>query len=315
MTPRTPSTTLTAVNEHAEEYLAHLAAQGRSAHTIEAYRRDLGAFQRFAAEALQPAPASWDAVDHRQLRRYLAHLHSLGRAPASVRRALAALGSLYRFLLDRGRVQRNPVARLSAPKLARPLPMIVGADGLEAFFGTFDLTTPAGQRDRAWAELLYAGGLRVSELVGLDLGDVNLESQRLRVLGKRSKERQVPFGDVAAAALRLYLEQGRPELGKLVAELTDPKALFLGTRGQRLSRQRVLAIFKAACRDAGLNADLSPHTLRHSCATHLLDRDADLRVVQELLGHESLSTTQIYTHVSATRLRRVYDLAHPRAGE
>lgn len=300
------------VQEQLEAYLTHLVAAGRSPHTVAAYRRDLTAFAAFCAELPAP-PGAWGEIDHRLLRRWLARLHADGQAPASVRRALSSLGGLYRFLLARGEVAQNPVARLGAPKLPARLPKPMTVDDLDRLFAGFDLATPTGQRDRAWAELLYATGLRVSELVGLDLTDLDFEQQSLRALGKRRKERIVPFGDIAAAALRLYLDDGRPQLIRRAAELAEPGALFLGLRGQRLSRSRVLQIFKAACRDAGLSRDLSPHTLRHSCATHLLDRDADLRSVQELLGHASLSTTQIYTQVSAARLRRVYDRAHPRA--
>lgn len=295
-----------------ESYLAHLAGGGRSPHTVAAYRRDITAFLRFAA-TLQPPPASWDEVDHRQLRRFLAQLRDEGKAVSSMRRALAALGSLYGFLLEREQVSRNPVARLATPKLPRKLPATAVGDQLEALFGAMDLSTPTGQRDRAWAELLYATGARVSELVQLDLDHLDLDHQRAKLLGKRNKERLVPYGDIAAAALQLYLEHGRPELLAAGGLPPEPRALFLGTRGQRLSRQRIGQLLKNYARDAGIGAALSPHTLRHSCATHLLDRDADLRSVQELLGHSRLSTTQIYTHVSTARLRRIYDQAHPRA--
>lgn len=297
---------------HAEEYIRHVAARGLSAHTVAAYQRDLDAFLRFAAEQLQPTPTRWDEVDHRQLRRYLAYLRGEHRAAATIRRVMVSLSGIYQYLLQRGEVTQNPVTRLQTPKLTHPLPKILRQSEIERFFALFDLTTPAGRRDRAWAELLYATGLRASEVSGLNLDSIDLTEQQATALGKGGKPRVVPFGDVAAAALKLYLAQGRPELARL-AELRDPKALFIGTRGQRLSRQRILQIFKRTCREAGLNADLSPHSLRHSCATHLLDRDADLRTVQELLGHASLSTTQIYTHVSSARLRKVYDRAHPRA--
>jgi site-specific recombinase XerD len=177
-----------------------------------------------------------------------------------------------------------------------------------------DLSTPVGQRDRACFELLYAAGLRVSELCGLNLGDLDFEQQQARVLGKGNKVRIVPFGDVAAAALHLYLDHGRGELIAFGGPLKEPGCVFIGQHGQRFSRSGVLQRMKHYARHAGLNLDISPHTLRHSCATHMLDHDADLRSVQEMLGHASLSTTQIYTHVSAERLRRVYDRSHPRAG-
>jgi len=302
------------VDEAISEFVANLVARGRSPHTVAAYRRDLEAFRRFAVDQLQPVPEAFDQVDHKVLRRYLAELHRQGKAPASVRRALSSLSALYTFLLSRGAVTQNPVTRLQAPKLPKRLPRLLNVDQLNAFFGAMDLSSPVGQRDRAWAELIYAAGLRVSELCGLDLADVSLFDQHMKVLGKRDKERLVPFGDVAAAALRLYLEQGRPALIALGGAPLEPGALFLGLHGQRLSRGRILQQMKVYARAAGLNDDLSPHMLRHSCATHLLDGNADLRIVQELLGHESLSTTQIYTHVSVQRLRSVYDRAHPRSG-
>ena len=296
-------------------FIAHLVALGRSRHTVDAYRRDLATFRRWATDTLAPPPGDFTQVDHRLLRRYLAGLRAAGRAPATIRRVLASLSRLYAFLIERGEAQQNPVTRLSAPKLPRRLPHVVSVEGLRRFFGTMDLATPEGQRDRAVAELLYAAGLRVSELCGLDLGDLDLEQQQARVLGKRNKQRIVPFGDVAAAALRLYLDHGRGELIALGGAPAEPGALFLGRHGQRLTRQRVLQQVKHYARAAGLNADVSPHTLRHSCATHMLDHDADLRSVQELLGHASLSTTQLYTQVSAARLRAVYDRFHPRAGD
>ncbi|MBI5832674.1 MAG: tyrosine recombinase XerC [Armatimonadetes bacterium] len=302
------------MDEAIAEFVGNLSARGRSPHTVAAYRRDLEAFRRFALDELRPVPASFAEVDHRQLRRYLAELHRQGKAPASVRRALSSLSALYSFQLERGYATQNPVTRLQAPKLPKRLPKVLSPDQLNAFFGAMDLTTPVGQRDRAWSELLYAAGLRVSECCGLDIGDVTFEDQHMKVLGKRDKERLVPFGDVAAAALKLYLSQGRPALIAEGGVPTEPGALFLGQHGQRLSRSRMLQQMKLYARAAGLNADISPHVLRHSCATHLLDGNADLRIVQELLGHESLSTTQIYTHVSVQRLRSVYDRAHPRSG-
>lgn len=303
------------VDAQIEAFVTHLLALGRSRHTVEAYRRDLAAFRRWLSDSLPLVPTDFQAVDHRLLRRYLATFRAAGKAPATTRRALSSLSAVYVFLIERGEAQQNPVTRLSSPKLPKRLPVVVSPEGLARFFAAIDLTTAVGQRDRACVELLYAAGLRVSELCGLDLGAVDWDQQQLRVLGKRHKERVVPFGDVAAAALRLYLAEGRPALIAEGGAPLEPGALFLGQRAQRLTRQGVLARVKAYARAAGLNADVSPHSLRHSCATHMLDHDADLRSVQELLGHASLSTTQIYTQVSAERLKRVYDRAHPRAQE
>ncbi len=301
------------VDEAVQSYLTHLIGSGRSAHTVAAYRRDVLALCVFLRDTPSP-PTAWGEVDHRLLRRYLAHLRSRGGASSSVRRYLTSLSGFFGFLLERGLVDTNPVTRLSRPKLPRRLPLTVTVEELGRLFEAIDLSTPLGVRDRAVIELLYAGGLRVSELTGLDLDDLDLPQQRARVLGKRNRERLVPYGDIAAAALQLYLAEGRPALVTGTAALREPRALFIGTQGQRLSRQVVCHRLKWYSRQAGLTADLSPHSLRHCCATHMLDRDADLRSVQELLGHTSLSSTQIYTHVSAARLRRVYDQAHPRAG-
>lgn len=297
-----------------DEFLDHLAARGRSPHTITAYRGDLSAFVRWAAAAGLPEVAA--ELTPRDFRRYLAALHAAGRAPASVRRTVASLNGFYHFLIERELLVRNPLERLSTPKLISRLPRVLTIAQVQSFFAAFDQTMPVGQRDLAWAELLYAAGLRVSELCALDVDSVDLDDQHLRVIGKRDKERRVPFGDHAAAALRAYLQTGRPALlaawGKPPQE---PFALFLGLRGQRLSRARILQLLADYALRAGLGGRISPHVLRHTCATHLLDGNADLRFVQELLGHESLSTTQRYTHVSVQRLRGVYDRAHPRATE
>lgn len=300
------------VNQAVEDYLQHLVAAGRSEHTVAGYRRDLEALLRYLTESGNP-PSTWAELDHRVLRGYLAHLRRLGRAPASLRRALSSLSGLYQYLLERGGASRNPVERIELPKLPRTLPKAVVVRQLEALFEQVDLTTVTGIRDRAWLELLYGSGLRISELAGLNEGGVDLDRQQVRVIGKGAKERLVPISDVSAAALRLYYAKSRPEL--LKGPRADRRALFLGEQGQRLSRARMLQILKGYGRAAGLNDDLSPHSLRHSFATHMLDRGADLRSVQALLGHASLSTTQIYTHVSAARLRAIYDSAHPRQSE
>ncbi|MCC7493787.1 MAG: tyrosine recombinase [Fimbriimonadaceae bacterium] len=296
--------------DEVEQYLAHLAAAGKSAHTVAAYRRDLSCLLRFAAD--QGWAWGWASLTHRDLRRWLADLRQRNIAAATVRRRLAAVSGLYRFLQERGLVERNPVLRLQAPKLPPKLPAVVAPAALQRLFAAFDLSTPQGSRDRAWCELLYASGMRVSELTQLDLDDLDLAQQTCRVVGKRRKERQVPFGDIAAAALQLYLRTGRPALLAAAPAVAEPRALFVGESGRRLTRQRLAQCLATAALTAGITG-LTPHRLRHSCATHLLDREADLRSVQELLGHASLSTTQIYTHVSAARLRAVYDRAHPRS--
>jgi integrase/recombinase XerD len=232
-------------------------------------------------------------------------------APASIARAIAAVRSFHRFCVEEGLLVSDPAGEIGGPRVPQGIPKALSEAEVEALLGAVPGDGPRPTRDRAILETLYAGGLRISELVGLDLGDIDLHDGFVRVLGKGNKERVVPVGRGARDALGDYLVHGRPEL--LPAGRSRDPALFLNARGGRLTRQGAWLIVRGAGDRAGLRGRLFPHVLRHSCATHMLDRGADIRVVQELLGHASLSTTQVYTRVSPERLRSVYDAAHPRA--
>ena len=278
-------------------FLRYLTIEkGASTHTIRSYRADLEQFRAFLRGQ---GEGSFAAVDSRTIRAYLAALYARGLDRVSVARKLAAVRSCFRFLARRGAVRQNPARPVSGPRLGRKLASFLPIDESDAL-----LDAEAGtRRDRAIVELLYASGLRVSELAGLDLDDVDPDASTVRVLGKGRKERIVPFGEAAARALEAY----RAERGD------TPGPLFQNRRGGRLGVRSLHTIVRTRARAAGITRRLSPHTLRHTFATHLLDAGADLRVIQDLLGHRRLSTTQRYTHVSADQLMRVYDAAHPRS--
>jgi integrase/recombinase XerC len=283
-------------------FLRHLRLEKQvSPHTLRSYRSDLEQFRQYCAETTgaRALGEALRAVDVRLVRAWLMHLHGLGLEPASIARKLAALRSWLRFLVRRGELSRNPAAEVRGPRLPQKLATFLPIDESQALLDG----GPAADRDRAVLELLYASGLRVSELAGLDLDDVDLGQRTVRVLGKGTKERVVPFGARAATALDTYLGQRGHGAGPL----------FVGRRGRRLGVRSIFDVVRRQARATGITRRVTPHTLRHSFATHLLDRGADLRMIQELLGHSRLSTTQRYTHVSTTQLMRVYDRAHPRA--
>jgi integrase/recombinase XerD len=296
-----------------EELLSWLAVEkGRSANTIAAYRRDLAAYVAYlAARDLTVAEVTEPVVEQ-----YLASLGAAGRAPASVARALVSVRALHRFCEDEGRSDVNPADDVGRPRVPSGLPKALAEDEVESLLSAVTGDDAIARRDRAILEVLYGGGLRVSELVGLSLGDLDLEAGFLRAFGKGAKERIVPVGRIAREALNAWLSpSGRQALTPARwARRGDAEALFLNARGARLSRQGAWRIVRHYGDTVGLGDKLTPHVLRHSCATHMLDHGADIRVVQELLGHASISTTQVYTRVSTERLRRVYQSAHPRAG-
>jgi integrase/recombinase XerC len=288
------------VDGSVEQFLRYLAVErGASPHTLKSYRTDLADCAAFlTARTL----GSLTDADARTIRAYLAALHARGLARSSVARRLAALRSFFRFLMRRGHARSNPAREVPTPKLPKRLPTYLPIDESEALLrAERPAAAPAAARERAIVELLYATGVRVAELSGLDVEDVDLRDGAIRVLGKGSKERIVPVGRQAVAALRAYL--GERAAGPL----------FLNERGGRLTVRSLHRIVRARARAAGLYRRVSPHTLRHTFATHLLDAGADLRLIQELLGHARLGTTQRYTHVSTERLMKVYDAAHPRA--
>ena len=282
-------------------FLRYLSAERQaSPHTVRAYRADLDDFCAFCAEA---GAAEVEAVDVRLIRAYLARLHRRGLDPASVARHLSAVRSWFRFLVRRGVMERNVARAVKSPRLPRKLVSFLPVDEAGPMVDGRGLAGRARERDRAILELLYASGLRVSELSGVDVEDVDRQGMTVRVLGKGGKERIVPFGRAAGRALDAYLAERGDRGG----------ALFVNARGTRLGTRSVHALVKRAARAAAIERRVSPHTLRHSFATHLLDGGADLRVVQELLGHSRLTTTQRYTHVSSAHVMRAYDAAHPRA--
>ena len=285
-----------------------------SAHTAEAYSRDLSDFSQFLAHQWCEARAcDWPAVDHALVRRFLAHLTRQAFAKTTISRKLSALRALFRFLIDEGVVTHNPALLTASPKQGRHLPEVMHDYEVRDLLESPDPATPDGSRDRALLELLYATGLRLSEVFGLSLPDFQDGERRLRVIGKRNKERVVFYGEPAADALREYLDAGRPALLRNHRGAETEAAVFLNRSGTRLSRRGIQRIVeKHVLRTASAHR-ISPHALRHTFATHLLDNGADLRAIQELLGHESLATTGIYTHVSAERLRESYHKAHPLA--
>lgn len=296
----------------AEEFLTWLAVErGRSTNTLAAYRRDLRAYWAWLHRA---GIADLGEVTADVVLDYVAELRSGDRADASVARALVAVRTMHRFLAAEGFLASDPTADVDPPSVPAGLPKPLSEAQVGALLDAVDGDAPVDRRDRVILEVLYGTGLRISELVGLSLGDLDLEASLLRAFGKGSKERVVPIGGPARAALEAWLAPGgRPELVPVRwARRGDEEALLLNRRGGRLTRQSAWNIVKTYGARVGLS-DLSPHVLRHSCATHMVDHGADIRAVQELLGHASISTTQVYTRVSTERLWQVYDAAHPRA--
>jgi len=289
-----------------DAYLTHLAVERRlSANTVESYGRDLAQLAAAAAGLERQV----EALDRRTLEQVVRQMMGEGRSPKSVARAVACFRGFYRFLVVSGHRTDNPAVDVQAPRAWKALPKFLSTDEVDKLLAAPDTSGPRGIRDRALIELFYATGLRVSEMVGLRQQDLNLESGYLTCTGKGRKQRLVPIGDEASAWLTKYLQDSRPALLK---KKSSPR-LFVNARGGAgLSRVGFWKIVKQHGRHAGLSRGLSPHVLRHSFATHLLERGADLRAIQMMLGHSDLSTTQIYTHILDARLRAVYDKFHPR---
>jgi site-specific recombinase XerD len=284
-------------------YDRDLRGRGLAERTRRAYAVDLGQFVEWAGER---SPGD---IRHRDVRRYGAGLSSDGASPATVARKLAAVRGLYDFLVRTERVGQNPADLVSSPKKEQKLPRVLTTEQVRVLLERIPARTPLELRDRAMLELAYSCGLRCEEIVNLDVGAFDPETEQLRVLGKGSKERLVPVGEPAQRALRRYEERARHAL----ASDSRERALFLSKSGRRLSNSDVTRRLGLWVREAALAAGVSPHSLRHSFATHLLEGGADLRTIQELLGHASISTTQVYTRVDAARLRDTYAAAHPRA--
>lgn len=296
-----------------EEYLSWLVVErGRSPNTLAAYRRDLAAYEAaLAARGRSPLAATLADLEE-----HLATLRESGRSPATVARTRSAIRGLHRFLVDEGGSSTDPSGELDRVQVPRRLPKALSEADVANLLGAVRGSTAPARRDRALLELLYATGARISEAVGLDLGAWQDDQHLVRLYGKGSKERLVPVGRMAADAMAAWMAPGgRAELvPRRWQRRGDADAVFLNRRGGRLSRQGAFAVVRRYAEAAGLAVPVSPHVLRHSCATHMLAHGADIRVVQELLGHASIASTQLYTKVSAEHLRAAYQAAHPRAG-
>ena len=317
------------MKEQIPKFLLYLrSVRNASPHTLKSYAIDLEQFRSYLTPQDAP-PIALGKIDHRLIREYLGHLHDQHLEKSSMARKLAALRSFFKFCSREGVIRDNPARLVATPKLPKRIPAVLSAEEMNAFLnqmatieaprarrGKRSLKNDASglllKRDRAVLELLYASGLRVSELVGLNLEDVDRKEQMLRVLGKGNKERIIPYGSKAEEALALYWPL-RAELLRGKSRAADARAVFLNQHGRRLGVRSVDRILKKYLKLVNVNWNLHPHSLRHAFATHLLADGADLRAIQELLGHSSLSTTQRYTHATIRQLMEVYDKAHPRA--
>ena len=293
-----------------DDFLRHLRERNASSHTIKAYTGDLDSFAAYIGSC------EWKVIDHIAIRGFLSHLYDKGLSKTSVARALAAVRSLYRWLAQEGVVEQNPAKLVSTPRLPKKLPRVPTIEEMNFVLdGKMPEVASFPERDRLLLELLYGCGIRNSELVGINLDNISLSNQAILIRGKGKKERYVPFGGSAIAALAIYLPWRQQLLATLRAagKSTAPAALLLNQRGGRLTTRSVGRIVKRIAVAKGLSAEVHPHTLRHAFGTHMLEEGADLRAIQELLGHERLATTQRYTQLSVKQVMNVYDQTHPRA--
>ncbi|QQE76917.1 site-specific tyrosine recombinase XerD [Alicyclobacillus sp. SO9] len=280
--------------------------RGLSKNTLESYQRDLTSFAVYLKKLSSTGLLE---ANRTHLLGYMSYLQSCGRANSTMSRNLASLRSFYHYLLRSEVIEADPTVHVETPKIEKRLPKVLTVDEVERLLSAPNTASASGIRDKAMLELLYATGIRVTELISIQISDVNLSAGFLKCMGKGSKERIIPIGDVAQGALRGYLNGSRDKL----LRKHQTEALFLNHLGEQMSRQGFWKLLKKYSQAAGITKDITPHTLRHSFATHLLERGADLRSVQEMLGHADISTTQIYTHVTRGRLKEVYATAHPRA--
>ena len=301
------------MREDVDNFLNYIVVEkGFSANTTEAYRNDLNQLvsfveERTASSGLMP---QWVWFDQQMMRGYLLNLKERGYAATTQARKVAAVKSFFDFMVTEGKVAKDPTEHVETPKVGKTLPKAISVSQARLLLEQpYKLSTPEAARDRAMLELLYATGMRVSELVSLDLGDIDVREGFVRCFGKGRKERLLPIHQKAIRVIVEYLEKTRPRL----AHGSEQKAVFLNRRGERLTRQGFWQKIKEYARLAGLDAVITPHTLRHSFATHMLGGGADLRSVQELLGHANISTTQVYTHLTSDHVRRSYQKSHPRA--
>ncbi len=297
-----------------EQFLEHLRYERNvSSHTLRNYASDLEQFLNFlTADGKRKAPEA-SQIDHLTIREWLASLHTDQKKKSSIARKLAALRTFFQFLVREGMLELNPAKLVATPKLEKKLPKHLSIEEAIRFIESPDPEADLGKRDRAMLELMYATGVRVAELTTLNIADVDFGNQLVRVTGKRRKQRIVPFGDPAGAAIRDYLDVREKLLFNAPVSKRDEEALFLNYQGTRITTRSVGRMVEKYIRICAGMHNISPHALRHSFATHLLDCGADLRDIQELLGHARLSTTQVYTHVSMEKLIEVYDKAHPKA--
>jgi integrase/recombinase XerD len=294
-----------------EDFLAFLAVEkGASSNTVAAYRNDLRQLADFIGS--RPKAGGWDSLDRSTIQDFILDLKQRHYSETSVARKVAAVRSFFSFLSAEGVIPANPTDGLTSPRVGKTLPKAISPNEVDELLEQpARRSTPEAKRDRAMLELLYATGMRVTELVSLDVSNLNLDprSPYVRCMGKGAKERTIPFHDQALESLAEYLEEGRP----LLVRNKDEDALFVNRRGERLTRQGFWLILKAYAKAANLSTDITPHTLRHSFATHMLRGGMPLRNVQEMLGHANISTTQVYTHLTSDHVREVYERAHPRA--
>jgi len=302
------------VKEDINSFLNYLAVEkGFSENTVVAYRNDLYQLASFVEEEATKRgaiPGTWASFSRQGMLSYLLNLKERGYAATTAARKVAAAKSFFGFMVAEGNMKDNPTQNISSPKVGRSLPKPISVSQVRRLLEQpTKLSTPEAKRDRAMLELLYACGMRVSELVSLNLGDIDTEGGYVRCFGKGHKERLIPIYKQAALAVAEYVTEARPHL----AHNSEERALFLNRRGERLTRQGFWQILKGYAKSAELDKEVTPHTLRHSFATHMLSGGADLRSVQELLGHANISTTQVYTHLTTEHIRRTYDKSHPRA--
>lgn len=292
---------------YVSEFIHYLAEErGLAQNTLESYGRDLRQYKTYLQSNHRDL---LNDSNHDTILTYLDSLQSKGRAKSTISRNLAAIKSFYQYLVRQRYLEKDPAATMESPKLEKKLPKILTVQEVEELLKQPNITVPGGLRDKAMLELLYATGIRVSELINLNISDANLDMGYIKCAGKGTRDRIVPLGSIASKCVLEYMNKGR---GKLIRNY-DESALFVNHHGNRLTRQGFWKIIKKYAHEARITKDITPHTLRHSFATHLLENGADLRSVQEMLGHADISTTQIYTHVTKNHLKEVYDKAHPRA--